>query len=187
MSRRLCALIAVAVLPLATLTAPAAVAEQAGGPEACAYHADQAGFTGEALVEAIAVGMTESHCRPDATHRDENGQLDQGLYQISSLDGSRNNCYLNPACNAEVAHGMYEAQGERWLPKWKASFGTQRYRDWLPVAREAAKPYLEPRIGRIGVLSGGTLSVKEGDLWSSWTTQAHGVAKFEIDGDRIGV
>ncbi|KOV87951.1 hypothetical protein ADL03_06265, partial [Nocardia sp. NRRL S-836] len=43
------------------------------------------------------------------------------------------------------------------------------------------------QIGRIGVLSGGTLSVKEGDLWSSWTTQAHGVAKFEIDGDRIGV
>jgi len=40
---------------------------------------------------------------------------------------------------------------------------------------------------RVGVLSGGTLSVKEGNLWSSWTTQLGGVAKFEIDGNRIGV
>src|SRR4051794_37707845 len=40
---------------------------------------------------------------------------------------------------------------------------------------------------RIGVLSGGTLSVKEGSLWSSWTAQLNDVAKFEIDGDRIGV
>ena len=43
------------------------------------------------------------------------------------------------------------------------------------------------QIGRVGVLAGGTLSVKEGNLWSGWTTQLGGVAKFEIDGNRIGV
>ncbi|WP_434440271.1 glycoside hydrolase family 19 protein [Lentzea sp. E54] len=40
---------------------------------------------------------------------------------------------------------------------------------------------------RVGVLVGGTLSVKEGNLYSSWVGQMSGVAKFEIDGDRIGV
>ncbi|HEX8869304.1 MAG TPA: glycoside hydrolase family 19 protein, partial [Lentzea sp.] len=40
---------------------------------------------------------------------------------------------------------------------------------------------------RIGVLSNGTLSVKEGNLCASWTQQLSGVAKFEIDGNRIGV
>jgi hypothetical protein len=44
-----------------------------------------------------------------------------------------------------------------------------------------------PAVGRIGVLSGGTLSVKEGDLYASWVSQIGDVAKFEIDGDRIGV
>lgn len=40
---------------------------------------------------------------------------------------------------------------------------------------------------RIGILSGGTVSVKEGDLYQPWLAQAGDVAKFEIEGDRIGV
>ncbi|MFI6097643.1 hypothetical protein ACIA8G_18940 [Lentzea sp. NPDC051213] len=43
------------------------------------------------------------------------------------------------------------------------------------------------QIGRIGVVSNGTLSVKEGNLFAPWVSQMSGVAKFEIDGDRIGV
>ncbi|TWP52428.1 hypothetical protein FKR81_08810 [Lentzea tibetensis] len=40
---------------------------------------------------------------------------------------------------------------------------------------------------RIGILQGGTLSVKEGNLYASWVPQIGGIAKFEIDGNRIGV
>jgi predicted chitinase len=40
---------------------------------------------------------------------------------------------------------------------------------------------------RIGVLTSGTLNVKEGNLYTSWTSQLNDVAKFEIDGNRIGV
>ncbi|MFI6097642.1 glycoside hydrolase family 19 protein [Lentzea sp. NPDC051213] len=40
---------------------------------------------------------------------------------------------------------------------------------------------------RIGVLAGGTLSVKEGNLYAPWVNQMGGIAKFEIDGNRIGV
>ncbi|MEO6083346.1 MAG: glycoside hydrolase family 19 protein [Umezawaea sp.] len=41
---------------------------------------------------------------------------------------------------------------------------------------------------RIGVLSGGKLLVKEGDLYSSWVEETGGgVQKFDISGDRIGV
>ncbi|HEV8554872.1 MAG TPA: glycoside hydrolase family 19 protein [Actinophytocola sp.] len=39
---------------------------------------------------------------------------------------------------------------------------------------------------RIGVLTNGTLSVKEGNLYASWVPELSGVAKFEIAGDRIG-
>ncbi|MEQ0565753.1 glycoside hydrolase family 19 protein [Amycolatopsis sp. NEAU-NG30] len=40
---------------------------------------------------------------------------------------------------------------------------------------------------RIGVLAGGKLLVKEGNLYASWVEEMTGVQKFEIAGDRIGV
>ncbi|MFC7615140.1 hypothetical protein ACFQV2_18125 [Actinokineospora soli] len=45
-----------------------------------------------------------------------------------------------------------------------------------------------PTIGRIGILQGSAVSVKEGGLYAGWTNQyGGGIAKFETDGDRIGV
>ncbi|MDX8143330.1 glycoside hydrolase family 19 protein [Lentzea sp. BCCO 10_0061] len=40
---------------------------------------------------------------------------------------------------------------------------------------------------RIGVLINGTLNIKEGNLFTSWVPQIGNVAKFEIDGSRVGV
>ncbi|HET6706991.1 glycoside hydrolase family 19 protein [Amycolatopsis sp.] len=46
---------------------------------------------------------------------------------------------------------------------------------------------LPPGAARIGVLAGGKLLVKEGNLYASWVDEMSGVTKFEIAGDRIGV
>ncbi|WP_086852510.1 glycoside hydrolase family 19 protein [Amycolatopsis kentuckyensis] len=46
---------------------------------------------------------------------------------------------------------------------------------------------LPPGANRIGVLAGGKLLVKEGNLYASWVEEMTGVQKFEISGDRIGV
>ncbi|WP_434440273.1 hypothetical protein [Lentzea sp. E54] len=43
------------------------------------------------------------------------------------------------------------------------------------------------QVGRVGVVTGGTLSVKEGNLYAPWVSQISNVAKFEIEGDRVGV
>ncbi|WP_206785284.1 glycoside hydrolase family 19 protein [Amycolatopsis sp. MtRt-6] len=46
---------------------------------------------------------------------------------------------------------------------------------------------LPPGAARVGVLAGGKLLVKEGNLYASWVEEMSGVTKFEIAGDRIGV
>ncbi|MFI5584309.1 hypothetical protein ACIA5G_04690 [Amycolatopsis sp. NPDC051758] len=46
---------------------------------------------------------------------------------------------------------------------------------------------LPPGSPRVGVLAGGQLLVKEGNLYDSWVPEIDGVQKFEIAGDRIGV
>ncbi|MEU0797301.1 glycoside hydrolase family 19 protein [Amycolatopsis sp. NPDC005961] len=55
----------------------------------------------------------------------------------------------------------------------------------LPAIASAGE--LPPGAQRIGVLAGGQLLVKEGNLYDSWVPEIDGVKKFEIAGDRIGV
>ncbi len=85
-----------------------------------------AGFQGDPLVTAVAVGLAESECRPLAmgtngpTAGCPSGSSDRGLWQINScysptvLDG----CAYDAACNARAAYSL-SAGGTEWNP-WAA-------------------------------------------------------------------
>ncbi|TWP52429.1 hypothetical protein FKR81_08815 [Lentzea tibetensis] len=78
---------------------------------------------------------------------------------------------------------------------WTPYSGDSPHQDHIHISFSWAGAYKQTswwtqaaqQIGRIGVLQGGTLSVKEGNLYAGWVPQLGNVAKFEIDGDRIGV
>jgi hypothetical protein len=85
----------VVVLALIALAVPAPAmaasdTSTSAAADLCASVASRAGFSGDRLVTAVAVGMGESSCRPDAQNSNgptkgcPNGSVDRGLWQINS-------------------------------------------------------------------------------------------------------
>ncbi|MFJ5986278.1 hypothetical protein [Lentzea sp. NPDC092896] len=143
MDRRI--LVSVLSLVAAVLVIPAhsAVASEEG-PEVCAKHAQKAGFRGEDLVEAVAIGMAESRCR---TYFDDPVPADQGMWQIKVdrndpwRNGTNGNL-LDPAYNAVVTNRM-SSGGTNWTAWTTYNNGT--YRRYLDVARDAANNFTASR------------------------------------------
>ncbi|MDX3656971.1 hypothetical protein PV646_06585 [Streptomyces sp. ID05-26A] len=125
---------------------PALALEQ--GPQVCAKHAANAGFGGEHLIEAIAIGMGESDCR---SYFDDPTPADQGTWQLqyNASDPWRNGTYGNlqdPAYNARATHHI-SSGGTNWRP-WSTYTQTSSpryYRKYLDVSRAAAAKYLTSR------------------------------------------
>ena len=127
------------------------VAASPGGADLCAAVADEAGFTGEPLVTAVAVGLAESGCDPLArgvngpTPGCPGGSVDRGLWQMNgcySPDVS-DACAYDAACNGRVAYRL-SAGGTTWKP-W-SSFNNGRHLSFLTEARATVQ-----RLGRAGV------------------------------------
>jgi hypothetical protein len=129
---------------LVFLRAPAVEAAVAGptGVDLCAAVAYDAGFRGEPLVTAVAVGMAESHCNPLArgvngpTSGCPSGSYDRGLWQINSCYSPEvsDACAYDAACNARVAYRM-SSGGTSWKP-W-SSYNNGRHLSFMAEARAA--------------------------------------------------
>src|SRR3712207_6330568 len=100
------ALVALGVPAPAKAASDAAEASASAAADLCATVASRAGFSGERLVTAVAVGMGESSCRPDAHNANgptkgcPNGSVDRGLWQINSCwhPPVSKSCPLEPQC-----------------------------------------------------------------------------------------
>jgi hypothetical protein len=134
------ALIALAI-PAPAMAAPDASAGAAPA-DLCATVASRAGFSGDRLVTAIAVGMGESSCRPDAQNSNgptkgcPNGSVDRGLWQINSCwhPSVSKSCAYDAQCNANAAYRI-SAKGTTFKP-WVA-YTNGSYAKYLDEARAA--------------------------------------------------
>jgi hypothetical protein len=137
----------VVILALVALAvpAPAKAAHDASASAAvdlCATVASRAGFSGEGLVTAVAVGMGESSCRPDAQNTNgptkgcPNGSVDRGLWQINSCwhPSVSTSCVYDAQCNANAAYRI-SAKGANFTP-WVV-YTNGSYRKYLDAARAA--------------------------------------------------
>ena len=136
------ALVALAVPAPAKAASDAADASASAAADLCATVASRAGFSGDRLVTAVAVGMGESSCRPDAHNANgptkgcPNGSVDRGLWQINSCwhPSVSKSCAYDAQCNANAAHRI-SAKGSNFKP-WVA-YTNGSYKKYLAEARAA--------------------------------------------------
>jgi hypothetical protein len=137
----------VVVLALIALAVPAPAraasdTSTSAAADLCASVASRAGFSGDRLVTAVAVGMGESSCRPDAQNSNgptkgcPNGSVDRGLWQINSCwhPSVSKSCAYDAQCNANAAYRI-SAKGTNFKP-W-AAYTNGSYRKHLKAARAA--------------------------------------------------
>ena len=137
----------VVILALIALAVPAPAmaasdASSSAASDLCATVASRAGFSGDKLVTAVAVGLGESSCRPDAYNSNgptkgcPNGSVDRGLWQINSCwhPSVSENCAYDAQCNANAAYRI-SAKGANFKP-WVA-YTNGRYKNYLNEARAA--------------------------------------------------
>jgi hypothetical protein len=138
-------IVVVGALVALVVPAPAMAAADASSSapaDLCAKVASQAGFSGDRLVTAVAVGMSESSCRPDAylsngpTKGCPNGSVDRGLWQINSCwhPSVSKSCAYDAQCNASAAYRI-SSGGANWRP-WVA-YTNGRHEGYLDEARAA--------------------------------------------------
>lgn len=105
-------------------------------PQIFAY-ARQAGFSvGEAVI-MTAIAGPESGGRTDATHKNNNGSTDLGVWQINddaNADVLSMGDWRDPAINARMARVIYKRQG---YSAWSV-FKSGKYRDYLGDAMKAS-------------------------------------------------
>ena len=136
------ALVALASPAPAMAASDASDASDSAAADLCAEVASQAGFSGDRLVTAVAVGMGESSCRPDAHNANgptkgcPNGSVDRGLWQINSCwhPSVSKSCAYDAQCNANAAHRI-SAKGTNFKP-WVA-YTNGSYTKYLAEARAA--------------------------------------------------
>src|SRR3712207_8953239 len=128
------------VIPAPAMAASDASARAAA--DTCAKVALRAGFSGDRLVTAVAVGMGESSCRPDVARSNgptkgcPKGSVDRGLWQINSCwhPSVSKSCAYDAQCNANAAYRI-SSGGRNWKP-WVA-YTNGRYENYLDEARAA--------------------------------------------------
>jgi hypothetical protein len=102
-----------------------------------AGYANQAGFSGTTLVQAIAVCLAESGGVANAQHRNTNGTTDYGLWQINSVHTQydANQLLSSPLYNAQAAYQLSSA-GRNWGP-W-TTYTSGAYLNFMGRAQTAA-------------------------------------------------
>lgn len=111
-----------------------------------AGYARQGGFSGAEIPIAVAIALAESGGRTDATHRNSNGSIDHGLWQINDVNASvlASGNWANPLDNARMAYAIYRQQGWRAWTTYKhgtyAKFLTPGLQDAVPNPNVPAYP-----------------------------------------------
>lgn len=103
-----------------------------------AAYAHNAGWSGEALVIAIAVAKAESGWKFDAKGGpNKNGTYDYGLFQINEIHKPSDAEKTMPLPNAKRAFAIYKGAGNRFSP-WSA-YNNGAYKKHMTDARNAVK------------------------------------------------
>lgn len=93
----------------------------------------QGGFSPAQAVIASAIALAESGGNPLATHKNNNGSTDYGLWQINSIHTSvlHMGDWRNPVTNAKMARAVYSSQG------WKAwtTYNTGAFKKFLSTQK----------------------------------------------------
>lgn len=125
-----------------------------GGAQGVANVLRAAGFPENLVPTFMAIAMAESSWNPNATHRNSNGTIDEGLFQINSVHRG-NSWYpqnrMDPLQSAKAALGVYQMQG---LKAWSV-YNSGAYRQFLP----SSVPPVQNSIVARGVTVGNTASV----------------------------
>jgi hypothetical protein len=110
-------------------------------PAQIAGYARQAGFSGPALVTAVAVALAESGGRTDATNVNRNGSTDRGVWQLNDKAHpwvtSIN--WQDPAANAAGAYRIYREAGGTFRP-WVTFTNGSAGRFQLQATQAAGAP-----------------------------------------------
>ncbi|HZM76355.1 MAG TPA: hypothetical protein VFC19_11540 [Candidatus Limnocylindrales bacterium] len=178
----------------ATTSAPAFSATSGTPSDLCARVTHAASFSGESLVNAIAVALAESGCNPLASHVNNfnsfnsfldgvgvavcTSSVDRGLFQINTCahPDVSNECAYDAQCNADVAYNI-SARGTDWSA-W-AVYRTGAYRTYLDEARAAVErlnidyqPRCRPVTGDWdgnGSVTMGLACIQDGTLELRWS------------------
>lgn len=94
-----------------------------------------AGFPSADQAIMVAIAKAESGYNTTATHKNSNGTIDRGLFQINSVHSSYNATQLinDPQYNANAAHDIYKGQG---LKAW-TTYSSGAYQKYMNEARSA--------------------------------------------------
>lgn len=102
-------------------------------PTQIANYAAAAGFSGTDLAIAVAIALAESSGNTTATHKNNNGSVDYGLWQINSVHSDLLNAsWSNGAANARMAYAIYSAAGNRFTD-W-VTYNSGAYTLYMPQA-----------------------------------------------------
>jgi len=98
--------------------------------------AKAAGFSGKNLGIAVAVALAESGGNTEATHKNNNGSTDYGLFQINSIHSAllAGKDWKDPNVNAQMAFKI--GNGSNWKP-W-ATYNSGSYLRYLARGNTAA-------------------------------------------------
>ncbi|HEY6018771.1 MAG TPA: hypothetical protein VIY48_02445 [Candidatus Paceibacterota bacterium] len=98
-----------------------------------AAYAHGAGFSGSALVTALAIGIAESGLDMTAVHTNSNGTKDWGAWQINDVNHPTQEEKTNAFANAKKAFSIYANRGHRFND-W-STFNSGAYRAHLAEAQ----------------------------------------------------
>lgn len=125
-----------------------------GGAQGVANVLRAAGFPESLVPTFMAIAMAESSWRPNATHSNSNGTIDQGLFQINTVHKG-NSWYpqnpFDPVQSAKAALGVYQMQG---LKAWTV-YTSGQYKKFMQAA-----PPIQPYVANTG--SGGLMNAQVG-------------------------
>lgn len=106
--------------------------------EVVAALAAQAGLRGQALQTAVAVSFAENGSHDSyATHRNSDGSVDTGLWQINSVHGQWTEQQLKNAGTNAAAMYVVSSHGTDWTP-W-TTYTSRAYVAKLPAAAAAIR------------------------------------------------
>lgn len=128
-------------------------------PAAIASYAQKAGFTGNGLVLAVAIALTESGGVTNATGMNRSGagrqvtSIDRGLWQINNVYHPEvsDACAYDPTCAAQAAYRISRS-GTNWSP-W-TTYTTGAYRTNMSAALKAVQDNQTVNIGPLATAQG---------------------------------
>ena len=122
-----------------------------GGAQGVANVLRAAGFSESQVPIFMAIAMAESSWRANATHKNSNGTIDQGLFQINSVHKGNSWYPANPfdaLQSAKAAKGVFDMQG---LGAWTV-YKSGAYKQYLPKSVPPIMPYVANTGGNTGLM-----------------------------------